>query len=259
MIMNTIEVRCKAADLLPIDRIVEFQGDLKTLTKNNREKLQRSILRHGFIAPFFVWDDHGEWRLLDGHQRLATLIYMRENYGYDIPLLPVSYIEADSEDDAKRKLLQITSQYGEFTTEGYEDFVFDLDLIDEDFRLTNGEFTLNDEQDNPYSAKIEVPVYEPKGDMPLLLECYDTSKTDAIIRNIDNSSQSEPIKEMLRAAAYRHAQFRYDNIAELYAHSNAELQRLMEESALVLIDFDKAIEYGFVEMTEKLRELYTDG
>ena len=137
---KVIEIKCKGADTLPIDRILEFQGGLKELSKENEKKLRNSILKFGFIAPLFLWDDHGEWRLLDGHQRLKTLLKMREE-GYDIPLLPVDYIEADSEEDAKRKLLHITSQYGEFTLDGFENFTFGLDGF-EDIRLTNDEFEI---------------------------------------------------------------------------------------------------------------------
>ena len=140
-----IEIKCKGADTLPIDRILEFQGELKELSKENEKKLRNSILKFGFIAPLFVWDDKGEWRLLDGHQRLKTLIKMREE-GYDIPLLPVDYIEADSEEDAKRKLLHITSQYGEFTADGFENFTFGLDGF-EDIRLTNDEFFFKTKED----------------------------------------------------------------------------------------------------------------
>ncbi len=34
------------------------------------------------------------------------------------------------------------------------------------------------------------------------------------------------------------------------------LLQLMEESALVIIDFDKAIELGYVQLSKKLAELY---
>lgn len=129
-----IEVKCKAADLLPIDRILEFQGELKKLSKKNKDKLKASILKHGFIAPMFVWDNSGDYSLLDGHQRLSTLISMRQE-GYDIPLLPVVYVEADNEEDAKEKLLQITSKYGEFTTKGFSDFTDGLDFDIEDFNI----------------------------------------------------------------------------------------------------------------------------
>lgn len=34
------------------------------------------------------------------------------------------------------------------------------------------------------------------------------------------------------------------------------MQELMEDSALVVIDFNKAIEKGFVELNDKMRKLY---
>ena len=135
---NDIRVTCRGADSLPIDAIVEFQGSLKTITQDNLDKLKRSILRHGFTAPFFVWasaDNH----LIDGHQRLKALLALRQE-GYDMPLLPVVYIDADSEAHAKEKLLYISSQYGEFTSEGFAEFTADVDFDMSDIRLTDGVF-----------------------------------------------------------------------------------------------------------------------
>ena len=157
---KVIEIKCKGADTLPIDRILEFQGGLKELSKENEKKLRNSILKFGFIAPLFVWDDKGEWRLLDGHQRLKTLLKMREE-GYDIPLLPVDYIEADSEEDAKRKLLHISSQYGEFTLDGFENFTFGLDGF-EDIRLANDEFILPNFEPATIDEQGKLDELEPK-------------------------------------------------------------------------------------------------
>ena len=64
------------------------------------------------------------------------------------------------------------------------------------------------------------------------------------------------VKSFLTAAAARHTVFRYDKIAEYYAHAPAEVQRLMETSALVIIDFDQAIELGFVKMTKDIAEVF---
>lgn len=126
MPQGEIKVTCRAADLLPIDSILEFQGDLKRLTKKNKEKLKKSILKNGFTAPIFIWQKEGDNFILDGHQRLATLLSMRQD-GYDIPLLPVAYIEAKDEHQAKDKLLVITSQYGDFNIDELEDWIIDID------------------------------------------------------------------------------------------------------------------------------------
>ena len=139
---NKIQVKAKGHTFLPIDRLIEFQGNLKRLTQQNREKLIASILEKGFIAPIFVWDEAGEYRLLDGHQRLKTLLWMRQQ-GWDIPMLPVDIIEADDEQDAKKKLLAITSQYGEFTVEGYAEFINDIE-VEDCVRLVDGDFMFRD-------------------------------------------------------------------------------------------------------------------
>lgn len=137
---NKIVVKAKGNTTLPIDRLLEFQGGLKRLTQKNREKLVGSICERGFIAPIFVWDDKGEYRLLDGHQRLKTLLWMREK-GWDIPMLPVDIIDAEDERDAKKKILAITSQYGEFDLDGFIEFTSDIE-IDDTIRLTDREFDI---------------------------------------------------------------------------------------------------------------------
>ena len=60
-----------------------------------------------------MWDHNGQYKALDGHQRIKALCSLREE-GWDIPLLPVAFIEASDEQDARKKLLAISSQYGEF-------------------------------------------------------------------------------------------------------------------------------------------------
>ena len=111
--MSTLRVTCKGAQTLPLDRIEEFQGNLKKLSKKNLEKLKKRIIEDGFNVPFFVWDHDGMYKVLDGHQRLRALQSLREE-GWDMPLLPVAFIEASDEADARKKLLAISSQYGEF-------------------------------------------------------------------------------------------------------------------------------------------------
>jgi len=143
---DRIIIKARGNQTLPIDKLLEFQGGLKRLTPKNRDKLMASILEKGFIAPIFVWDDAGEYRLLDGHQRLKTLLWMREK-GWDIPMLPVDIVEADTEKDAKEKLLLIASQYGDFTTDGYKEFAEGLDLDTESVRLPDGTFELPESED----------------------------------------------------------------------------------------------------------------
>ena len=143
---STITVTCRAADLLPVDALRDFQGGAKTLSEKNLSRIKSSILEHGFTAPVFVWENDGENFILDGHQRLKAVLSMREE-GYSIPLLPIAYIDAASRKEAAAKLLHITSQYGEFDRAGLDAFILDAGLSFGDIdsiRLTGSELKISE-------------------------------------------------------------------------------------------------------------------
>lgn len=114
---------------------------------------------------------------------------------------------------------------------------------------------LTDPDDETYTRKIVSPVYEPKGERPPIGDLCDTSRTDAMVAEIDAAGLPDDIAAFLRHAAQRHTRFHFARIAEYYAHAPAEVQALMEDSALVIIDFGRAIELGFVRLTERLGEI----
>lgn len=110
-----------------------------------------------------------------------------------------------------------------------------------------------EEIEKKYSSKIEVPIYEPKQKKPSILELVDLTKTTKLIKEINNSSLSNEEKFFLINAAYRHSVFNYEKVADYYAKSNKEIQGLMEKSALVIIDFEQAIELGFVRLCDEIK------
>lgn len=117
------------------------------------------------------------------------------------------------------------------------------------------EFAPNQDEQK-YSSKIKAPIYEPKNAKPHILELVDKSKTKRLINEINNSSLSEEEKTFLIDSAMRHNVFNYEKIADYYAHSNKEMQNLMERSALVIIDFEKAIQLGYVKLCEEIKTQY---
>ena len=85
-------------------------------------------------------------------------------------------------------------------------------------------------------------------------DCIDKWKYLELIDEIENSNVSDAQKKFLKMAATRHIRFIYKNIAEYYAAADSEMQRLMEHSALVIIDIDDAIKNGFARLTKEVRE-----
>ena len=113
-------------------------------------------------------------------------------------------------------------------------------------------------EENKYTAKIEAPIYEPKNKKPHILELVDKEKTKRLLREIDNSLLSIDEKNFLIDAARRHNVFNYEKIADYYAHSSKEMQNLMEKSALVIIDFEKAIQLGYVQLSKEIQNQYLE-
>ena len=110
-----------------------------------------------------------------------------------------------------------------------------------------------------YTKKVSGLTYEPTGECPALSELIDMTKTKELAAEIvADSTIPDDVKMFLIEAAHRHAVFNYSKIAEYYCHAPANIQRLMEKSALVVIDLDDAMKWGFVKYSKKLEELRGD-
>jgi len=110
--------------------------------------------------------------------------------------------------------------------------------------------------ESEYTSKIKAPIYEPKYKKPFVFELVDTTKRGRLINDINNSTLPQEEKDFLIHAANRHNVFNYELIADYYAHATPEMQSLMERSALVIIDFDKAIQYGYVKFSNEIADIY---
>lgn len=101
-------------------------------------------------------------------------------------------------------------------------------------------------------------IYEPSQRKPHLAEIVDRCKTLQLEAHIQNSGLPDDEKQFLMLAAQRHNGFIYDLCADYYSHASKEMQELMEESGLVIVDFNKAIELGFVQLSEEICNQYTE-
>ena len=118
-----LKINCESDATLKLTDMVAFQGNLKKRTDEDISALQESLKTEGLIMPFAVWKHEGKNYLLDGHGRKEALIRMATA----TPELlnaewPVVYVNADTEDGARKALLQITSSYGKITKAGVKQF-----------------------------------------------------------------------------------------------------------------------------------------
>lgn len=125
----------------------------------------------------------------------------------------------------------------------------------QDFNFNNLFELEETEEDKKYTTKVNIPQYLPSGECPKLYNCFDLTKYNKLIKNINESNVSQEEKEFLKLAATRHIVFTYSKIADYYAHASKEMQELMEQSALVIIDLDDAIANGYIKYSKAIEDI----
>lgn len=108
-----------------------LQGELKELSKKNYDKLKKSFSENGLFLPMFVWKNKEDFFLLDGHGRERVFnqegaVFLDKN-GKNTYEVPALIIQAKSLEDAKKKILLISSQFQKITQEGLDEFTADFD------------------------------------------------------------------------------------------------------------------------------------
>jgi len=241
-------------------------SSLKPNPKNWRThpKAQQDALR-GILAEVGMADaclarelDDGSLMLIDGHLRAETI-------GEEV--VPVLILDVNEEESDKiLTTLDPLSAMAGTDRDKLAELITNLNVQSEAFSgmvaavAENAEIfeelADTDDGDNPYTAKIDVPPYETKGEKPAISELFDESKCQELLAAIESSDVPEEDKSFLRLAAYRHVIFNFENIANYYAHATGFVQELMEDSALVIVDVDKAIENGWTTLSKALDSIY---
>lgn len=234
--------------------------DIKSNPNNPRiikdekfEKLKKSIKEFPkmmALRPMVINQDN---IVLGGNMRLKAL----KELGYtELPDEWVKRAEDLTDEEARRFIIADNVGFGEHDWDLLANEWDAEELADWGLEGFPFEDIQENNLDNEYTKKIESPNYEPKEDKPEIVDLYNIEKYTELINKIEYSNIEEDIKEFLKVTASRHIVFNYSNIADFYSHSNKEVQEIMEDLALVIIDFNKAIENGYVELTETIKNNY---
>lgn len=257
---------------MKVSQLETNNGQLGWLPKNPRQWTQTDIDRTkasiqedtDFLEdrPLLVCPGlSGKYVVFGGNLRLTAARSLKLK---EVPVVVYCLDEGGPEQDEiretiKRRAMKDNGSFGAWDYDALANEWDDLPLQDWGVPSWKEEDVddLTPKEDDNYSRKIEAPVYEPTGEDVPLSQCYDTTKYDALLSDIAASDLPEDVKAFLRLSASRHIVFNYTRIADFYANADADTQKLMEDSALVIIDFDAAIEKGFVKLTQDLMKQYS--
>ena len=115
---QSIKILCTYTELIPFDKLEDFQGKLKAITRENLERLKAS-LREGIKFPKNVWRHDGKDWIVNGHQTKRALLELRDE-GWKLPAgMPCVFVTAKDRKEAKRALLQADSRYSKIMRRGF--------------------------------------------------------------------------------------------------------------------------------------------
>lgn len=243
-------------ELTPLDKLTTHPENPR---RGDVSAIADSIHAHGFYGTVVAQRSTGH--VLAGNHRLMAA---RQE---GLTELPVVWIDVD--DDRARRILiadNRTSDLGSYDDALLIELLADLALSEQSLAGTG--YTSDDlellaraleeaEQDPTleYTRKKDAIHYVPTGPKPAASTLVDRTKTDRLVAQINEADLPEDVRSFLLAGAQRHLVFNYARIAEFYAHAEPELQELMEASALVVIDFEDAIQNGYVRLSTRLQEI----
>lgn len=195
--------------------------------------------------------------LIDGHLRVSLALRRHE------PRIPVEYVDLDAREEALiLATLDPLSALAVADREQLDALLREVQTGEAAVQAMLAELAEKSElyadaqDDATYTRNIEAPIYTPKGEKPAVNELFDDSKTRELLAEIDAAELPEDVREFLTIAARRHIVLNYKRIAEYYAHASEAVQTLMENSALVIIDFNRAIELGYVKLSKSIAQQY---
>jgi hypothetical protein len=244
-------------EYVAVEALIPYARNARTHSVGQIAQLAASIREFGFTNPILTDGDNG---IIAGHGRVLAA----RKLGLEtVPTIELSHLS----ETQKRAYILADNKLA--LNAGWDDELLALELADlkvvdpdslgligfSDDELAALMADPEDTDDGTYSRKIEAPIYQPTGENPPVASLLDDNKTRELVEGIRSADLPEDIAAFLEAAAQRHTVFNFARIAEFYAHADPQLQDLMEASALVIIDFDQAIEGGFVRLTKRFGDL----
>jgi len=246
--------RVRGADLKEHPEQYRIHGDRQT------GHMTSQFETVGQVDALYVVERDGELVLIDGHLRAGIAadaelrVEIVDLTDEEVRLYMVAKAEigkqAEENPLAKLKMLEQIPVV-ELVATGVEEVEVEA-LRGEAAGLQDGD------GEGAYTQKVESPNYEPHGEQPHVSELRDRAKTDDLLASIEAVDIPPDIAAFLRDAAERHVVFRYDRIADYYAYAPADIRELMQQSALVIIDFKRAIEDGFVRLDKSVMDTFAE-
>jgi len=243
-------------ETIKTDSLIPYARNSRSHSESQVAQIAGSIREFGFTNPVLIDADNG---IIAGHGRVMAAGKLKLATVPCIRLLHLSetqkraYIIADNK-------LALNAGWDEemlgLELADLRELDFDLGLLGFDAEGIEAALNPNEKDglSDDYTHKVNAPIYEPKGEKPPVDELANFDRAQELIADIRKASIPKEIASFLETAATRHVVFDYGKIAEFYCHADKPTQELMEDSALIIIDFKKAMRLGYVKLQQEFAD-----
>jgi hypothetical protein len=241
-----------------VSELIPYVNNSRTHSEEQISQIAASIQEFGWTNPILI-DDRNS--IIAGHGRLLAARKMNLETVPTIQLKDLTeaqkkaYVIADNQlatnASWNHNLLKIELQ-------NLQELGFNVDILGFDAEELSEILEEDEETENAYTQKVDIPTYEPSEIKPDVKDLYNDSKAFDLIAKIKAAKLPQAEKDFLMLTVGRHVVLNFQLIADYYAHSSKEVQELMEASALVIVDFNDAIANGWVNLSKKLDDIYDE-
>lgn len=197
--MKEIKDRIIRTEKLDWRKLKPFQPDnLKVMTEDSFKILKNSIVKKDFAASFKVWEENGEYWILDGHHRVKALESLDRD-GYSIPThFNCEILDCKDAKEANELLLIYSSSHAKIDEAGLFEFMtlneldfddmkasLEISGVDFDRMMANhGEEVTVSQEDEDDVPDLKIEATTNIGDIWILgnhrLMCGDSTHIDSI-------------------------------------------------------------------------------
>jgi len=238
-------------------------SDIKPYENNPRHNdnavaaVATSIREFGFRQPIVV---DAEGVIVVGHARYKAALQL------GLEKVPV-HVATDLTPEQIKAYRIADNKTAELSDWNYELLPIELsELKAYDFNLDLLGFTqvelaelFGEKAPEKYTSLIRGLIYEPRmTDPPAISQLYNDAKLQLLLPRIESAKLPPELEYFFRLAAHRFVRFRFDLIAEYYAHASEDIRQIMRELVLVIVDYDDAIAAGVLKLSEKIINLINE-
>ena len=232
-----------------LDEIRPYENNPRNIPKRAIRAVADSIQRFGWRQPIVV-DREGV--IVVGHVRYEAAKHL------GLASAPVHVADFTPEEAKLYRLIDNRTA----NLSSWNMLKLDVELKDVQEAIKNGLridlslFGFDDgiKKIKQYSLDTTKIFYEPRGPKPKISELYDATEAEKLLEEV-RKVEDEELRRFLEYSAIRFVCWRFDRIAEYYAHSDDNVKAIFRRLALVIVDFDEALERGWVKLTDRVFEL----